>query len=302
MIFVSIFITELLVRWIISIVRKEYDKWFFYPIYRWYDVLGCIPMNGTFKLFRLLRILGMILRLNNLGIIDIRSTYLYRKISKYSKIVIEEISDKVVTNVLSGVQQEVQKDNPVIQKVVSEVIIPQETKINDWLNDKVVEALIQVYYKHREELYVYLQGVVNKSVNENPEIKRISLIPGVGKLIADALDSSISNITFNVVDNSIEEISKKRVIPALDDIMGYVFQQLSSQSDNTELNEMMKTMAFDTIELVKKQVEIKQWKLKELTDEKVQLLKKIEEGKGRKETLQTRLEVIDQKIVELLSN
>ncbi|MCO5248707.1 MAG: hypothetical protein M9887_07160 [Chitinophagales bacterium] len=299
LIFVSIFILELLIRWMISIYRKEYDKWFFYPVYHWYDVLGCIPMSGTFKLFRLMRILGMTLRLNNLGIIDIKSTFIYKKLNKYSKIVIEEISDKVVTNVLSGVQQEIQKDNPVIQKIATQVIIPQEGKINEWLNNKIVEALIQVYYKHREGLYTYLQGVVNKSVHENPEIKRISLIPGVGKLIADALDSSISNITFNVVDNSIEEISKSRQIPAMEDITSYIFNQFSSETENTELNELMKSMTFDTIEIVKKYVEIKLWRLKELNEEKSQLLQRLKEGRGNKNMIETRINVIDEQIKKI---
>lgn len=300
LIFVSIFITELLIRWSLAIYRKRYDKWFFYPFLHWYDVLGCIPMNGTFKLFRLFRIVGMTIRLNNLGIIDLKSTFFYKKGSKYIEIVAEEITDKVVSNVIKGVQVEVQKDNPLIQKIALRVFEPKKEQINEWLNKSISEMLTVVYFKHRNDLNQYLKSTVNKSLQENLEIQRISLIPVIGKQIKEALDSSISNITFNVIDNSIEDIAKTKNIPAINDITNYIIQQLEiDQSGNKELSALMKGIIVETLEMVKKQVEIKLWKIDELSLQKINLLKRLENGRGNINSIKAKIEIIEKQILEL---
>lgn len=300
LIFVSIFLTELFIRWGLAIYRKTYSKWFFYPFIHWYDVLGCIPMNSTFKFFRLFRVFGMLIRLNNLGIIDLKKTYLYRKSSKYIKLIVEEISDRVVANVIEGVQDEIKKDSPLLQKITTQVFEPKKEQINQWLNDRVSDTVSSTYYKHRNDLYLYLQAIVQKSVYENPEIKRISLIPGIGKQIALALESSISNITFNVIDNTIEDMSKTRRIPAIEDITDHLLSHLAlDHPKNAELNELMKEIAHDTLEMVKKQVEVKLWKIKELNETKEHLIKRLETGRGNPDTLRARIDIIDEQIREM---
>ncbi|MCZ2394204.1 MAG: hypothetical protein LC105_10130 [Chitinophagales bacterium] len=301
LIFVSIFILELLIRWGLSIYRKVYDKWFFYPFIHWYDVLGCIPMNGTFKLFRLFRIFGMIMRLNKLGIIDIKSTFLYKKLSKYIKIGVEELSDNVVLNVLNGLQDEIQKNNPLVQQIALQVIEPQKEQIDAYINHKLSEIVSLTYYRHRNDLYKYLQDIVHKSVEENPEIQRISLIPGIGKLIAEALNSSISNITFNVIDNSLEDISKSKEIPAVKDITQQIIDNIahSHSEDNIALQNLMKGLTHETLEIIKKQIEVKQWKINELNADKLLLIKKLNLGRGNIPYIQARIDIIDQQIHNL---
>lgn len=301
LIFVSIFILELLIRWGLSIYRKVYDKWFFYPFIHWYDVLGSIPMNGTFKLFRLFRIFGMIMRLNKLGIIDIKSTFLYKKLSKYIKIGVEELSDNVVLNVLNGLQDEIQKNNPLVQQIALQVIEPQKEQIDAYINHKLSEIVSLTYYRHRNDLYKYLQDIVHKSVEENPEIQRISLIPGIGKLIAEALNSSISNITFNVIDNSLEDISKSKEIPAVKDITQQIIDNIahSHSEDNIALQNLMKGLTHETLEIIKKQIEVKQWKINELNADKLLLIKKLNLGRGNIPYIQARIDIIDQQIHNL---
>lgn len=300
LLFVSIFITELLIRWGLAVYRKTYDKWFFYPFIHWYDVLGCIPMSGVFKSFRLFRVVGMVVKLNNLGVIEIEKTYLYEKGKKYYKIVVEELSDKVVTNVLEGVQDEIEKGNPIVQKIAGQVLIPHEKRISEWVNNQLSEVVSLTYYKYRNDLYQYLQAVVKKSVYENPEIMRISLIPGIGKQIALALDSSISNITFNVVDNALEDMSKNKKVPAVEDVTAHLLNALALDKDeNAELNELMKKIAYDTIETVKKQMEVKTWKIEELNERRKRLEMRIKEGRGDARALHAKIAIIDQQMEDL---
>jgi hypothetical protein len=41
--FVVVFLTEFCVRWIASVMRKTYVRWYFFPFIHWYDLIGCIP-------------------------------------------------------------------------------------------------------------------------------------------------------------------------------------------------------------------------------------------------------------------
>lgn len=104
--FVAVYLTEFVIRWIVAIARGTYHRWFFYPFAHWYDLLGCIPV-GSFRWLRILRVVGLLMRLQRMGIIDLSQTWLGQTILKYYNIVVEEISDRVVINVLSGAQREI---------------------------------------------------------------------------------------------------------------------------------------------------------------------------------------------------
>jgi hypothetical protein len=302
LIFVSIFIAELLFRWSLAIYRKTFDRWFYYPFARWYDVLGCIPMNGMFKLFRLFRLYSLISKLQRLGIIDFTSTFVYKKSSKYLNVLVEEVSDKVVLNVLSGVQREVDKGNPLIEKIIRQVLLPRQEELVAWLNISLSNAVSLTYYNHRTEFNLYLKSIIKRAVEENQEIKTIALIPGVGKIIAQTLDSAIHNITFNVVDNAMEDLSKSRDLKGIEDITESLLQNfLKEHPENAQLDVLIRNLVLDVLEVVKKQVSVKEWRVKELKERKEELLQKIKDGRGNKYSLEVEIETIEEKLREIHS-
>src|SRR6056297_2996636 len=69
LLFVSVFVTEILVRWGLAIYRQRYHRWFFYPFVHWYDVLGCIPV-GSLRSLRLLRLIAMVPKMQRIGLVD----------------------------------------------------------------------------------------------------------------------------------------------------------------------------------------------------------------------------------------
>ena len=131
-IFVTIFIIEILIRWIVSIVKKEYSNWIAFPFIHWYDVLGCIPVGG-FRALRLLRIVSIVIRLHKKQIINIRTTWWYKLLNRYYSILVEEVSDRVVVNVIKGVQTEIESGSPVTDELVEKVIKPKQEIIVEWL-------------------------------------------------------------------------------------------------------------------------------------------------------------------------
>lgn len=79
LIFVGIYVAELLFRWARSIYRKKYAKWWFYPFVHWYDVIMCIPINQAFSIFSFLRLFGLFFRLQRLGVLILQKHLSLRK-------------------------------------------------------------------------------------------------------------------------------------------------------------------------------------------------------------------------------
>jgi len=266
--FVAVFVLELLIRWGLAIYRKTYEKWFFYPFVHWYDTIGCIPMSGALKFLRLFRVFSMLYRFQRLGIIDFTSTYVYRTFLKYLNILVEEVSDRVVANVIDTAQNEIKKDNPLVDRIVKDVLKPQEETLVEFASKTISSAVTGTYYNRRDDLNIYLRSVITKAVDENREVKTIALIPGVGKPITQILDSAIHNITFNVIDNIMEDLAKNRDNEAIRYIIDNLLDSLENKDglEATQLKPMAKTIMIDILEMIKEQVLIKEWKAKEMEE------------------------------------
>ena len=100
--FVALFLTEFIVRWGVSIRQKTYLRWYFFPFIHWYDLVGCIPL-GAARMFRFLRVFSIVYRLQKFGVIDLRQTSLYRFVSFYYEVFLEEITDRVILKSLGDV-------------------------------------------------------------------------------------------------------------------------------------------------------------------------------------------------------
>ena len=161
LVFVSIFIAELLFRWAIAIYKKTYHSWIFYPFIYWYDVLGCIPLGG-FRFLRVLRIFSMVYRLERMGVINLSESWLFKQLKKYYQIFLEEVSDRVVVNVIDGVKAELESGNPISNKIVEDVLVPQKEEITTWISDRVDAAISNTYQLHRAEI---LSGVASRQQN-----------------------------------------------------------------------------------------------------------------------------------------
>lgn len=276
LIFVAVFLLELTVRWIVAIVRKTYDKWFFYPFIHWYDVLGCIPLS-SFRALRLLRVFSMFYRLQRLGIIDMRSTFIYKQANKYLGILTEEVSDRVVVNVLSGVQDEVIKGSPIADKVIREVLLPKQHIISTWMAKRISIITIELFEKNEEIFKRIIDDALSKSIRSNKDIARLKLIPGAGALITNILNESVSDITFNAIKESIYQFSDPQNNAGMvNDASHLILETLIEEHDDDDhsLDDLVSSITSDVIEVVKEEVKVQQWKIKEEERKRLKSLKK----------------------------
>lgn len=260
LVFVAIFLTEFVVRWIIAVHRNTYHRWFFYPFVHWYDLLGCIPV-GSFRWLRLLRVISIVYRLQKYQIIDISNLYIVRFVRKYLNVLLEELSDRIVLNVLDGVQDEISIGTPVMEKVVQQVLVPNKPLLIEWIASRINDISDNVYQPRRADLKQYLDDVIASSLAQDAKVATLEKLPVVGETITQVIESTVSEIVFNVVDRLATDIGREETDVWVHEITDLLLARLLQP--DAALNEASKNVLIDVLEVVKDEVRIQRWKLKE---------------------------------------
>ena len=253
LIFVSIFLAEFIGKWIYSIFKNTYNSWAAYPFVFWYDLLGCLPF-GSFRFLRLLRIVSLIIRLQKREVIDVTDSWWYKGFNKYYQIFIEEVSDRVVTNVLTGVQKELKYDDDTVKRVIQEAIVPNQEQFALWLSQRVQFAVGETYSKHKDDFRKYVDDTVAEAVEKNEDLQKVELIPVFGKQISRALANSVADISFNVIDKMMKDLSSNQADSITKEALQIGLSTASYSSGNIEKEEISTKIVDATIEVLKKQV------------------------------------------------
>lgn len=282
--FVTIFVSELLIRWFIAIKNKTYHRWFFYPFIRWYDTFGCIPV-GSWRVLRLLRVVSILLRLQNLQIIDLSKNFVIKVINKYFSIVIEEISDRVIVNMIEGVQGELNKGIPVIKQIIDEIIYPKKQILVEMITIQVKDLIKDTHPKYENELKDYINHRVGLSIEKTPEVKVINKVPVFGNVLSSAIEKIVSDVVFNVINDLLTDISESKNTEIVNNVIETFFESILINI-KSEKNEVFEEIITDALEMVKNNVKVQQWKLKEIEERKEQIKRKFDKqklGKSLKE-------------------
>lgn len=258
LIFVSIYLFEFTLQWLIAIAKKRYYRWFFYPFIHWYDLLGCIPV-GSFRWLRILRIFSILVRLQQLGWIDLRQTYLGKSALKYYHIVIEEVSDRVVINVLDGAQEEITLGSPLLEKVQQEVFSPRKQALLELISVRLTSGISQAHQQHRDQLEEYLGHITDEVLAHSAAGRQLSALPFASRL----LRQQIRSFGLALADSVTEDLTSPNGITKISELIDSAIQQ----DEGEPLTPLIQSIVFDVIEQIKAQVAIQQWKLDKTADQ-----------------------------------
>jgi len=270
MVFISIFLTEFTISWIISIINRDYYRWFFYPFIHWYDLLGCIPLDA-FRWVRIFRVFSIMYRLHKLQIIDLRNTYLFQKLKKYYNILVEEVSDRVVINIIEGIQAEVSEGSPVVSNIVRDVLRPKQPVIEEWVSHRIQMAAKHNYNRHRNEIRQYVERLIDDAIDKNDDFGTIELIPVMGKAVTNVVKNTVSGVVNNVLDKSMQDLASENNRVFVNEITEIVFDSIDVEEEDAQLQEIVINTILRSLELVKAQVRVKRWKIKD--QEEVQVVR-----------------------------
>jgi hypothetical protein len=143
---------------------------------------------------------------------------------------------------------------------VKEVVMPQKEVIIEWLAGKVNEIIETIYPLRREQLRDYIDTIVSESINQDAKVAALEKMPVVGRPIVDVIESTVSDIVFNVLDRLVD-IGHEDTDMLVKELADMIIEQVIQPSQT--LNDAGVNVVVEVIEVIKDEVEVQKWKLKE---------------------------------------
>ena len=258
--FFTIFlIAELTFRWLLSIIGKEYSRWFFFPFVHWYEVLGCFPQ---FRALRLLRAFFIGRKLYQLGYQVLPQKWIDSG-KFYYDVIFEEISDRVILTATDNLRQQF-ADEKANQRFIEETFNKNRPQIQAMMSSILKQELSPqlrqlAQSKATEELSVQVGIAVQEALNNTPELRRyLRLIPIAGSLIEGQLHSISQNIGENITQTLFSHLTQSHITDAIIDEIAQTVANIDLQ--NPELDALVTTIVNDGLNAFEEQVKVQQWK------------------------------------------
>lgn len=232
-IFVSIFLTELLIQWLISVLYKRYAKWWFYPVVHWYDVLGCVPA-GYFVWLRFFRIFAMTYRLHKRGVINLRKTEVYKQVYSIYEMFVHDASDRALVELIESVQREMKNDDQ--ENVISYGIKPDQHELAKALSVKIQDIVERNYHQHNSEIKGQIEQVIKVGFDHSEELKKLEHIPFVGSRINNRLEKLVSDISVQLSESLLASLASDEIAHTVEKVINTSIDSMLEEN-NTKKTE-----------------------------------------------------------------
>ncbi|OHV07841.1 preprotein translocase subunit SecA [Kushneria phosphatilytica] len=254
--FVAILAFDVLAGWILAIVERRYHRWFFYPFVHWYDVLGCLPVSGL-RVLRILRVIGLVIRLQRMGIVDVTRWRLFLFFNHYYQILLEELSDRVALKLLDNLQEEIRDSNRLPERVVERVLRPRKQQLIDDIAHRVNTLVSEGYGHNRDHVETWITGLIHRAVTENPSMRRLSRMP-MGAGVVEALDETLADVVTRLIREAVIGMRSPEFTALAGELADSGFDVMTrvGREESHSLEEAM----IEVLEIVKEEVATQRWK------------------------------------------
>ncbi len=253
--FVAIFVADVLLGWIVSIAERRYRHWYYYPFAHWYDVLGCIPLAGL-RWLRALRLVSLLIRLQRLGLIDVRRWDSYQFLNQYYQRFLDELSNRVMVKMFSRLQQEIGTSHDLAERLVQEVIRPRKQRLLDDLSLRLQAMLEAGYRDNRGAIEGYVGGLIHQALRDNAEMRNLRRLP-LGGRVADSLDGALADIAARLIQAAVAGLRGPQFQALAQRLSEQLFEAWLSQGEQSDL--ALEELLVDIIEVLKQQIVERQW-------------------------------------------
>jgi len=144
---------------------------------------------------------------------------------------------------------------------VQQVLVPNKPLLIEWIASRINDISDNVYQPRRADLKQYLDDVIASSLAQDAKVATLEKLPVVGETITQVIESTVSEIVFNVVDRLATDIGREETDVWVHEITDLLLARLLQP--DAALNEASKNVLIDVLEVVKDEVRIQRWKLKE---------------------------------------
>jgi hypothetical protein len=253
--FLLIFAADFFGGWVVSLRRGDYRKWYFYPIFRWYDLLGIVPFK-QFRIFRLFRIASIYVRLHRSEHTWIGDDIVSRTVRYFANIISEEISDMVALRILNETQEELAGGSH--RKIIREVAEAHREGLAEQLANQLRGVLNNEAV--RAEARRFLSANLEQSVESAEALRRLP--------VPDALLRPVVKATGQVIfdafaDTLAATLASPKGHEAVRSMARDAVDGLVSEITEGELEELVREVSIQVIEHMKQTVAVRKWMLDE---------------------------------------
>lgn len=256
--FTVFLVVELVIRWLLAIVVQRYHRWFFFPFVHWYEVLGCIP---AFRALRLLRAVAIGYRLYRMGYHVLPPAWI-KQGQFYYQLILEEISDRIVINVLDGVEREL-RHSQTHHHLMHDLLNRHRDQIAAAVGEVLQASLAPVLASRTEQIQHEVGEAVHRALADVPELHRLlRLMPVVGA----QLEQQLQLIGKRIGDNLTAELIKPfTAAPPIGQTVNPTLATIADHISDVEielpaLEALVESLVFEGLSTLKQQVAVQQWK------------------------------------------
>ncbi|OTG86947.1 preprotein translocase subunit SecA [Acinetobacter sp. ANC 4558] len=253
--FTSLLIIELIMRWIIAIIFKQHQRWFFFPFVHWYEVLAVIPQ---LRFLRLLRAGVIAYQLHEHGYQIFPKSW-YKQVNFYYNLLMEELSSRIVLTVLSGIRTEL-TTSTTHKQLITNIINQHRQLLALTLTDILQETLGRELQQQRRMIAQDVGLIVNKAIEDTPELTQLlRLIPIVGSRIEQQIQSIGQRLGENITQGLLQPFTNNT--QQNNKNYQYISDKISQIpiENNPHLEELVESVVFQSLDAIQQQVKIKHW-------------------------------------------
>lgn len=255
--FISFLLIEFTVRWFIAIVRKHHQRWFFFPFIHWYELLAITPQ---LRFLRLLRAVVIGYRLHEMGHHVIPEKIL-KTLSFYYKLIMEELSDRVVMTVVDGVRHELNSSST-HRKIIHDLIDHHRQLFATTLAEVLQESLSTELKVQQNQISYQVGQVVNQAIEDTPELTQIlRRLPIVGGVLEQRIQDIGQRLGENISRGLIQPFTQGSVQDP-NQLFQHIADKISNINiDNQNLEKLVESAVYESLDAIEKQIQVKQWKI-----------------------------------------
>jgi hypothetical protein len=256
--FLILFWIEFIVRWTLAIRHRAYARWYFFPIFYWYDLLSLIPVTALRPL-RLLRVISIYMRLRRSDLSQVGRDFLSRGVAYISTLITAEVSDRVAVRILDEYREEIVDGTHV--RIARSTVEPRREEIERVLFNQIRAILTDE--DTIERFRRLLQLNLANAVEESASLRSLPLPHVVVKPVVSTVGEVILDTTLETISNTIDSVEGQEAVEALaDSILEAVFYGPAL----AELESLAKDISLQVIDHMKEVVAVKKWALPDEQD------------------------------------
>lgn len=249
--FLTLFLVEFMARWAVAIRSRAHAKWYFFPIFNWYDVLGLIPYT-QFRVFRLFRVVSIYVRLRRSEVSRVGRDAISRAVAYISNIVAEEISDAVALRILNETQDELRDGTG--RRIVDETLRERRGDIERVVVTSIRGAAASpaLQERVRELLRLNLENAVERT-------EAIRAVPLPGIVLRPLLRSTGQIVLDTTIETLVETLGSDEGERAAREVASAILDHVLEGPWRDELNAVAAGVGLDVLERMKETVAVKKW-------------------------------------------